>query len=150
MIGFGILLAHLIGDYLLQNDWIAMQKTKRWTVAMLHGGIHAVVYAALVWLIIADQLSIWGIVRALIAVLIIGITHAVIDRLRLAKHFIWVVNQIAPRRNGWTYSWAWAREHSGYGPGKPDWMAFWLMVIIDNTIHLLIAAAAIYWLVLRG
>jgi hypothetical protein len=26
----GVLLAHLVGDYLLQSDWMAAEKTKRW------------------------------------------------------------------------------------------------------------------------
>ena len=32
----GILLAHLVGDYLTQSDWMANEKTKRWWPAWVH------------------------------------------------------------------------------------------------------------------
>jgi hypothetical protein len=31
------LLAHLAGDYLLQSDWMATQKVRRWWPAVVHG-----------------------------------------------------------------------------------------------------------------
>lgn len=30
MIGFALLLAHLVGDYLTQNDWMALNKANKW------------------------------------------------------------------------------------------------------------------------
>ncbi|WP_205679869.1 DUF3307 domain-containing protein [Paenarthrobacter ureafaciens] len=36
MIVLWILLAHLIGDYLIQSDWMASEKTKRWWPAIAH------------------------------------------------------------------------------------------------------------------
>lgn len=37
----GVLLAHLVGDYLLQSDWMANEKTKRrwpaWAHAITYG-----------------------------------------------------------------------------------------------------------------
>jgi hypothetical protein len=31
------LLAHLAGDYLIQSDWMATEKVKRWWPAVVHG-----------------------------------------------------------------------------------------------------------------
>lgn len=129
MIG-AILLAHLAGDYLLQNDWMANEKTKRWLPAIVHGLVYS-----LPFLLITQ--SPW-------ALLVIAGTHIVIDRFRLAKHFIWASNQIVPR--GFRYSWSEAKANAGYSASKPAWMSTWLMVIVDNSIHLLINTAAITWL----
>jgi hypothetical protein len=30
-------LAHMVGDYLIQNHWMAVEKTKRWWPAVVHG-----------------------------------------------------------------------------------------------------------------
>lgn len=35
-VGVGLLLAHLVGDYLIQSDWMANEKTKRWWPAWAH------------------------------------------------------------------------------------------------------------------
>lgn len=29
-------LAHMVGDYLIQSDWMAQEKTKRWWPAIAH------------------------------------------------------------------------------------------------------------------
>ncbi|MDX3509165.1 DUF3307 domain-containing protein [Streptomyces caniscabiei] len=79
-IAFGILLAHLAGDYLIQSDWMANEKT---------------------------------------------------------KHFL------APR----SYWHPWSEcSATGYHQDRPAWLAVWLMIIADNTIHLVINAAAVTWL----
>jgi hypothetical protein len=66
------------------------------------------------------------------ALAVIGGTHFVIDRWRLAKHVGWAKNQMAPARYRPPHT------ATGYGPEKPDWMAVWLLIITDNTMHLTI------------
>lgn len=128
-LGFGILLAHLVGDYLLQSHWMACEKTKRWWPAVAHAATYTVPY------IFITQ-SVW-------ALLTIGITHAVIDRYRLAKHVVWFKNQLAPKafRPSWKNS-----RSTGYPSETPVWMATWLLIIADNTLHLLINTASVVWL----
>jgi len=77
------------------------------------------------------------------ALLVIASTHIVIDHYRLARHVVWVKNLLAPR--GYNPPW---REctATGYPPDRPAWMAVWLMIIADNTIHLAINVAAVTWL----
>jgi hypothetical protein len=129
LIALGIVLAHLAGDYLIQSDWMAVEKTKRWWPAIAHGLTYTLPYA------LVTQ-SPW-------ALLVIASTHIVIDRYRLARHIVWAKNLLAPR--GYNPPW---REctATGYPPDKPPWMAVWLMIIADNTIHLVINAAAVTWL----
>lgn len=70
-------------------------------------------------------------------------THAVIDHYRLARHAVWAKNLLAPKefRSSWSTCSA-----TGYPPDTPPWMAVWLMIIADNTIHLAINAASVVWL----
>lgn len=35
---------------------------------------------------------------------------------------------------------------TGYGPEKPIWLAVWLLIVADNTLHLAINYAALRWL----
>lgn len=125
----GILLAHLVGDYLIQSDWMANEKTKRWWPAVAHGLTYTLPYAL--------------ITQSLPALALIAGSHIVIDHYRLARHVVWAKNLIAPSR--YRYPW---RECSGtgYHQDRPPWMAVWLMIIADNTIHLLFNTAAVVWL----
>jgi len=64
-VALGILLAHLIGDYILQSDWMANEKTKRWWPAWAH----ALTYGLPFLLVTQSPL----------ALAVIIVTHAVID-----------------------------------------------------------------------
>lgn len=135
MLGLAVVLAHLVGDYLLQTDWMAKEKTKRWWPAVAHGLTYSVPYAALMLL---------GVTRFSVpALLVIGGTHIVLDRFRLARHVVWFKNQFAPRafRSRWEDC-----RTTGYPPENPAFMSVWLMIIADNTIHLAINAASVVWL----
>ncbi|MFF8784818.1 DUF3307 domain-containing protein [Streptomyces sp. NPDC015125] len=125
----GLLLAHLVGDYLIQSHWMATEKTKRWWPAIAH----AVTYG----------LPFLLITQSSVALAVIVATHAVIDRYRLARHVVWVKNLAAPKE--FRHSWA-ECSGTGYPQDTPPWMAVWLMIIADNTIHLAINAAAVIWL----
>ena len=126
MLGLGIVLAHLVGDYLLQSHWMATEKTKRWWPAIAHGLTYASPYVF--------------VTQSLAALVVIAATHVVIDRFRLARHVVWAKNQLAPRR---------ARPGhttTGYPDETPAWLAVWLLIVADNTLHLLINTAAVVWL----
>ena len=64
---------HFVGDYLLQNDWMAAEKTKNSGVALAHAGIYSMPFFLL-------APSFWWL-------LIFG-THFFIDRYRLAQYWI--------------------------------------------------------------
>lgn len=120
-----ILLCHLVGDYVLQDDWMARNKTKSWFVA----GVHAFSYTlAYLWL-----------TQSLFTLLIIGVTHLLIDRFRLARFVVYGRNRLLP--GGYVHPWSDCAvtgsldEDKG---GPPAWLAVWVMIIVDNTMHLLI------------
>lgn len=125
----GLLLAHLAGDYLLQSHWMAVEKTKRWWPALAHAVTYGVPFLLLT--------------QSPAALAVIVATHAVIDRYRLARHIIWAKNLLAPRAH--RHAWADCTA-TGYHHSQLPWLAVWLMIITDNTIHLAINAAAITWL----
>lgn len=97
---------------------MATQKTSRHLPALLHAATYTACFLT--------------ITRSWRALAVIGGTHLVIDRWRLAKHLIWLKNQAAPKahRPGHTAT--------GYGEDTPDWLAVWLLIITDNTMHLAI------------
>lgn len=136
-----VILAHAVGDYVIQSDWMAREKVRHWWPAILHGVTYTLpfLFLTLDW-------------RALA---VISLTHIVIDRYRLARFVIWVRNWMSPvhfRRSKSTwfsyeaYNPPWHECRStGFAPGRPAWLAFWLLIFADNTIHVLINVAAIAW-----
>ncbi|WP_066904531.1 DUF3307 domain-containing protein [Mycolicibacterium houstonense] len=119
-------LAHMVGDYLIQSDWMAQEKTKRWWPAI----VHAVTYG----------LPFLFITQSPLALLVIVGTHAVIDHYRLARHAVWLKNQLAPK------AFRPAHTPTGHATDRPDWLAVWLLIIADNILHVLINIAAVMWL----
>lgn len=119
-------LAHMVGDYLIQSDWMAQEKTKRWWPAIAHG----VSYGLPFLLVTQSPLALLAIVG----------THAVIDRYRLARHVVWFKNQLAPK--------LFRPPHTatGHGEDRPVWLSTWLLIIADNVLHMLINVAAVVWL----
>lgn len=124
------LIAHLLGDYALQSDWMAQEKTKRWGVAI----VHAVVYSLPFLLLCTPSFA---------ALTVMAVTHMVIDRLRLAKYISYAKNFLAPR--AFWYDWR-DCEATGYHKDRPPWMSVWLLIITDNAIHLLINHFALRYL----
>lgn len=126
MLGLQIVLAHLVGDYLIQSHWMATQKTSRMWPAIVHGVTYTLPYVF--------------VTQSLTALAIIASTHVIIDRYRLAKHVVWAKNQIGPKSSRPPHT------ATGYADDVPAWMSVWLLIIADNTLHLLINTAAIVWL----
>lgn len=126
--GPGQVLTHLTGDYLLQSDWMALNKTTR----SLPAAMHAVTYA----------LPFLVLTRSPRRLALIAGSHFAIDRWRLARHVCWAKNNLAPAGSNLPWSECTA---TGYPPDRPDWMATWLMIIADNTMH-----GICNWLALRG
>jgi hypothetical protein len=121
-----ILILHLVGDYLLQSDWMAMNKTKAWLPAI----VHAMTYSMLFFLVASP-----------LGVVVIFATHALIDRFRLSRYWTFAYQ----RAWGSPVSWA-SASNTGYSDQMPPWLSTWLMIIGDNTWHLAIAYVAVHYL----
>lgn len=124
------IVAHLVGDYIIQSHWMANEKTKRSVAA----AAHAVVYT-LPFLLITQNAA---------ALAIICGTHFVIDRWRLARFIVRWKNQLLAGREG-PDACSKYRTATGYPDDTPPWLAVWLLIIADNTLHLLCNGLAIWW-----
>ena len=189
----GPLLAHLVGDYVLQNHAMATRKTSSWPWALLHAAFYT-----LPFLLLTQD---WR------ALAIIGGTHAVIDRYRLARYWVnfwgvgvegWVIGAIMRARGFvrlqapppavpyiagypppaaeeppppvWHRRGQWHRNKHAIvlDPGPPTgrvkmggktrsirredipcipdatpFLGVWLLILVDNTMHLCINAATL-------
>lgn len=114
------IVAHLVGDYITQSHWMATEKTKR----SLAAGIHAVIYSIPFALI----------TTSLAALAIICLSHFAIDRWRLARFVVWAKNGCKGPVTA-----------TGYPDDVPPWLSVWLLIIADNTLHILINGFAIWF-----
>lgn len=121
------ILLHLIGDYITQTDWMAREKVKRKVAALAH----AVVYS-LPFLLLAPSALAFATILA---------THFLIDHFRAARYLVFAKNWATDRSLRWAEC-----STTGYHKDTPPWLAFWLLIIADNTLHLCINYAALRWL----
>ena len=121
------IVAHMIGDYILQSDWMANEKTKKSVAALAHVLAYVVPF-----LFITSNISV---------LLVIMTTHFAIDRWRLARYVCWFKNSTL----GSVFPWA-ECSATGYHKDKPVWMSVWLMIIADNIIHILINGLALTYI----
>lgn len=112
------LVAHAVGDYILQSHWMATEKTKQHVAA----GVHAVTYT-LPFLLITQSPA---------ALAMICGTHFLIDRYRLARFVVWAKNGMRGPVTA-----------TGYPDDVPPWLAVWLLIAADNILHVICNAVAI-------
>lgn len=75
-----LLIAHLVGDYLLQIGWMAANKTKNWLATLAHSAVYTCTIAVFAALLLKG-FSPWGLA-------LVFISHAIIDRRSLTT--LWV------------------------------------------------------------
>lgn len=114
---------HALGDYVIQSDWMAQQKTKSSIPAAAHAFSYTLGFLALT--------------RSPKKLFLIGFTHFLIDRFRLARYVCWGKNQLTPKE--FRYPWKEAKG-TGYKDSSPPFLSVWLMIIADNFLHVLINA----------
>jgi len=121
------LMAHVVGDFVLQSDWMASQKSSKTVPALAHASAYILPFLFLT----TNPLTL----------AIIGGTHFIIDRFRLARYLTWI------RNLPWPGSVAWAEcRETGFPPGVPAYLSAWLLIIVDNAIHIMINAVAIEYI----
>jgi hypothetical protein len=121
------IVAHIVGDYILQSDWMVTEKARSSFACLVH--------------VVAYTLPFLFITLVPETLLVIAGTHFLIDRWRLPRYLIWVKNLPFPGRRPF------AECHStGYPPDTPDGLARLLYLIIDGICHILINGAAIHYL----
>ena len=141
-----------IGDYVLQSDWQAQEKTKKKLAALVHACLYTACFLPLT--------------LSPVALAVIGSSHFLIDHFRLARYVAYAKNFLAPRhsfytaqtveekpdgtrslvitreKKTWWHSWEDCKG-TGYHKDNPPWMSVWLMIRADNAIHLVINLLAV-------
>lgn len=112
MTGFWLLMGHLLGDYVLQNDWMAGNKTSRERPVLGHYActVHCGLYTLAVWLCSWRWMPWWGLV-------VCFAVHWPVDRFRLA---FWWMSRVS------------GQKAFAAGPLAP-----WSVIVVDNVFHLL-------------
>lgn len=145
------LILHLFGDYILQSNWMAVNKSKHTLPCFLHCLTYTLPFLLLT--------------HSLLALTVIFVTHFAIDRTGAARYLVWLKNWQAP--DGFP-RWEWCsmtgyfdpevarvdpREMSENDPStpameelnrlnsdkemvRPVWLRVWLLIVADNTLHL--------------
>ena len=127
------IIAHLVGDYIFQSHWMATNKTSKWYAAMFHTLTYLIPFLLLQ--------------PSLLAFLVMGGSHYLIDRYRLARYVCRWKNVLGdPTTLAWENKAQEYNTDTGYHKDTPPWLAFWLLVITDNIIHVLINGAALTYL----
>jgi hypothetical protein len=129
------LLLHLWGDYILQSDWMAKGKTIWWLPCLLH-----VTFYSFPFLLLRPNLSAFAVLFA---------THYFIDRYRLARFLVFAKNWMPKKLEYWKTGpicWYPFVTKTGYPTDNPEWLAVWLLIIADNTLHLTINFLALTYL----
>lgn len=117
------LIFHGIGDYLIQNDWMALNKKKPGWTGFFACLIHTVTYS-LPFLFITS----WK------AVLVIWATHFILDRWHIVDWFLACRNLV------------FNIENFGFSKERPLFITIWLYIITDNIFHLICNYLAIKYL----
>ena len=121
------LILHLFGDYILQTDWMAKNKTNNIWIAALHAAVYSTPFLLLS--------------PSVLAIAVMFATHVVIDRYRLARFVVFAKNKLTDPGLRWVDA-----HHTGFHKDMPVWLATWLLIIVDNTLHITVNYAALRWL----
>lgn len=113
------ILLHLFGDYITQSDWMAKNKTKSTWAAFVHATTYSLPFL---------------LIGSVPAFLVIWSTHLMIDRFRLAR-FVAYAKNVAMTPNFPTWK---ECDLTGYRNADSAWLTVWLLIITDNTMHLII------------
>lgn len=121
------LICHLLGDFCLQNDWMASKKRMDSFCCAVHVAVYTAVFLALTWNILALAL--------------IAGTHFLIDRCGLGLKWCEFYGVGSP----------WIRITDEGSPPRlqvpePAYKNFWLVVVCDQTFHLVCNYAILRWL----
>jgi len=141
------ILVHLWGDFVLQSDWMALNKSKRSFNCL----IHVLIYTSFFLLLTTS----WK------ALLVIGGTHFLIDRFPIiVKRLIWLKNHLNPQFSYVPFKYCNItgyfddltnaktpkKEIKQYGTPRLFSVTIWLCIITDNLFHLTINYFAIKYL----
>lgn len=133
------LILHIFGDYFLQTDWQALNKKKPGFIGFWACLKHCALYSTPFLL-----LGSWK------AVLVIFITHFIIDRTNIIAYLLAIKNNVRKQQ---TYkmmplSFPYTYDISNFGLGldRPFAISIWIYIIVDNLFHIVCNYLALKYL----
>jgi hypothetical protein len=137
MIMFQMLLGHLVGDYLLQTEVMAMNKSKNTLFGWFMALIHCLIYTFAVCLFMWNAQPIW--------IIAVFLSHFPIDKFGLGEKYMKYVKGSSLRdyidNVNDTYSRTWNNSSEGERMLTGGFRAF-VYAITDNTMHLVLMYVA--------
>ena len=111
------LLLHLVGDYVIQNDWMALNKKINNWKGEFACQLHSITYTLPFLLLTTNWKSLF----------LIYASHYILDRNDI------VTTLLSLKNTG-----KWKNDNFGFNKTRPKFITIWLNIITDNTIHLVI------------
>ncbi|WP_096203085.1 DUF3307 domain-containing protein [Bacillus sp. FJAT-45350] len=88
-----LFIAHLIGDYLFQTSWMAMNKAKHWGALITHSFVYTLIVSVVAYIGFGG-LSIW-------AILFIFLSHVFLDRRTFVQWWVSTIMQAKGKESFW-------------------------------------------------
>lgn len=113
----GLLIGHLVADWLLQNDWIARNKQRRWanSAIFVHCTVYTLTLLATLWLFRPDFDD--------------STKYLVFGAVTFLSHWLIDAGALAARWRAWL-----RQTRSNF-----------VQVMADQTLHVLVIAALVVW-----
>ena len=125
-----LLFGHLFGDYLFQNDWMALNKKDEWWPCI----IHCCMYTLWILIFLIPLIYDFDIVKALILTGGIFLSHVILDRTHLIDRWFRFTRGRSWKRLGTFYA---KKEKELEDIARVVFTAI-VQTVADNTIHLLL------------
>ena len=133
------LILHVFGDYFLQTDWQALNKKKPGFIGFWACLKHCALYST-PFLFLGS----WK------AVLVIFITHFIIDRTNIVAYLLAIKNNVRKQQTAKTapLSFPYTYDISNFGLGldRPFAISIWIYIIVDNLFHIVCNYLALKYL----
>jgi hypothetical protein len=130
---FELFLGHLLGDYLLQTEEMALNKSKNTKLGWYYAILHCVIYTASVCVIMQNFDLIW--------IIVVFLSHFPIDKFSLGEYYMHYIKGYGMKQyiddvNN-SAKWAYLNNTPGNQMLKGGFTAY-VYAMTDNTIHLLL------------
>ena len=127
---FEMLLGHFVGDYLLQNNWMALKKSDNTGLGWAACIVHCLLYTSAVCVLMWEWNPLW--------ITAVFLSHFVIDKFGIAESYLKIINGRSLRR------FITEPVNQTYSPTVALQSGFYVFVyvVVDNTMHILLMYGA--------
>ena len=137
-----LILGHFVGDYLLQNNWMALNKTKKWLPLLVHVALYSL--AVCLFTFAFTGFNLWWI-------LVVILSHLFIDRWSLADKYLEFTGSRSLRKYVEAQQ---GRVLTGQPVIGTDILAggftSFVYIVVDNTMHVLLIVLGAFLLKIIG